>query len=212
MALDTIADPILQVFLELGRDAVNDDLSATLGEDPIKAIYQHPNALQHAPAMELPALSMHRAGPSRLLRWSNFYQDDELVTLTVEYVAPAHHAERVDELWPLLHRVWKDPGVKPRRGLIDVWCRGYDSAHASGAKVLAAAGVMEIRTPTIVKQERYGLTDAGQAYPSFIATFQIHYRPTVDTEAQDFLGMDVGYDLQDPAGELEDHVEDEVNL
>lgn len=162
-ALDTVEDPLITPLLAFLKDAINGDLAPEMppGNTPepaVASVAPHPVALEIAGETALPLLSCYRVRSRTRQRTVTYV--DRTVTLQFTYVSAATAREQIEARWPLLERVW----VALESALLE----GAHPAHAGGANVLAALGVIEV--PLGTSQKREGFQPGGDfAYPCFIA-------------------------------------------
>lgn len=177
LATERLPDPLVTPLLALLKDAANAKLRADMeaaGIEPVDVI----SATQPYPAdaksltasPSLPLLACYRTRQQSVRR--TFGHRDYLTTLRLHYISSPTAADRLDERWPILDRVW--------RAVFDALCAGHDAAHLDDELVLEDAGVIAVNEAA-TKAEGY-LPGSDYALPQWEADVQVTWRDTTRTD------------------------------
>ncbi len=178
MSYESASDALVDALRAIARLEVTAALVAALGaEHPaVRETRPFPFALELIEATALPAMFVARErAVARPV--SRTYLDDEIVTVTFEYIAPPTPLAKLDQRWALLHAVWAELKRAVRVGEVD------------GADILGAAGVVrhDHDSPTVTYDFA---SDGSRAYPYFQGRISFEWRQPAETpEFADFVAL-----------------------
>lgn len=185
MTLDASTDVVLAAVATLLRDHVNGQLADELGEDAIRAVYQHPAPLRIVGALELPALSISRGTQRYSLGVDGIRTT---IPLVISYVTPPTPLAKLGLRWPVLERVWRE--------MLDALLAG-ESEHSTVD--LSDVGAVDLDLRAATKTEQYADQGEGTVFPSFVANVGLLVDDVVDLSAFDpLVDIFATYSLVDP--------------
>jgi hypothetical protein len=190
-ALESLPDRLIDPMLALLKDGVNADVAAIVGAlvtppgDSRAAILncaRRPFALPMEGNGYTPALHCYRI--RHKMRLFTVIHIDHVYTLQFQYVTPACGKDLLDDRWAVLDVVW--------RSIVEMLKAGKHPAHAGGADVLEAAGVISVDYASALKSEAF-FGDTPSPFPGFLAQVDVVWRdlPKEDTSGlPDALSFD----------------------
>lgn len=164
MSYDSATDPLVEALRAIARVEVTAGLEPTLGAEfpAVRETRGHPLAMDLIERSALPAMFI--AAERAQGQPSGKFQDDEIVTVSFEYVAPATPIAKIDSRWPLLRAVWAELRKAVRAGTV------------GDVDVLAAAGALTVQEGSSTVEFSFG-QEASNAYPYFLGRIQLRWRP-----------------------------------
>jgi hypothetical protein len=185
VSYDDTVDPLTTAVLAVVKTTVNTALAPELGAvasfPAIDSTYGYPVVLELMAQSRLPGFACYR---EREEPYSRGRRVDTRTRLRLLYVAPDTPFHRLNDRWPLLHRVWAET-LSALLGAVN-------------GDTLNAACVNEIEDTTWQVDYDFAVGDNGFTYPAFVATVNVQWRPDKVADAVFWKNMAARFDLKAP--------------
>lgn len=187
---DSFADPQVAALLTLCSGAVTANIALDSGspDKMVRGLFGWPVPRKQLTASEMPALAIYRVSEA-VFRRTTIGPLEHKVTFAFEYVMPVAGDQRAQLRWGALSRVWSE--------LVRVVADGHDPAVAGNARILTAAGFMNVDESERGRHVDYEKQRAeADTFPAFVGTMVLSHRTPIDNSAlQDLLSLDAQYRL-----------------
>lgn len=191
-AFDRATDPVIAAIATVAKAGVNAALREQLGGDAVARAFGYPTPLEILGQADIPALAVY-ARREKIERTTGrrLANQDRVVTVWFDYIAPATPLAKLGTRWPLLRAVWWE------------LVQALNTPCAEGLAVLRAAGVIgvDVDEATVDYDVAPGAAQ-GTPWPFFRAVMPITHRNEPDLSAlQNLIDMDLRIHLDGlPAG------------
>lgn len=190
MSYDDTVDPLVTAVLAVVKARVNAAMAAELGDvasfPAIDATHGYPVVLDLLAQTKLPAFACFRENEAPYTRGRRV---DTRTRLKLIYVGPDTPVHRLDQRWPLLYRVWAETLAALQDG----------TDPDTGENVFEEACVVEVEDTSWSVDYDFAVGDQGFAYPAWVATVFVQWRPTRVSNAVFFKELITRLDLTGPS-------------